>query len=85
MFAGAIAELYDSNNKLQVWDVDELKRVLVLVGHEATVCCVAADETKVRYHLNLCALNILHTHSLSQHFALSGHCTQSHACHVITQ
>ncbi|CAM9114367.1 unnamed protein product [Scytosiphon promiscuus] len=32
---------------VQVWDVDEKKRVLVLKGHEATVCSVAADELKI--------------------------------------
>jgi hypothetical protein len=49
---------------MQVWDVDDLKRVLVLVGHEATVCCVAADETKVRYYLNLCAPSLLKAQDL---------------------
>ncbi|CAN0264617.1 unnamed protein product, partial [Ectocarpus sp. 8 AP-2014] len=32
---------------VQVWDVDEKKRLMVLQGHEATVCSVVADEHKI--------------------------------------
>ncbi|CAM9121197.1 unnamed protein product [Chrysoparadoxa australica] len=32
---------------VMVWDITTLKRVLVLEGHEATVCCIAADLTKI--------------------------------------
>ncbi|CAM9108876.1 unnamed protein product [Ectocarpus sp. 6 AP-2014] len=32
---------------VQVWDVDERKRLMVLQGHEATVCSVVADEHKI--------------------------------------
>eukprot|EP00903_Cladosiphon_okamuranus_P006314 g6190.t1 len=32
---------------VQVWDVNERKRVMVLQGHEATVCSVVADEHKI--------------------------------------
>lgn len=33
--------------EIKVWDVDERKRVMVLQGHEATVCSVVADECKI--------------------------------------
>lgn len=47
MCANTLLTYVCTSTETKVWDVDERKRVMVLQGHEATVCSVVADEHKI--------------------------------------